>query len=249
MKNIPTIKHKKQIMELAAELNIPGIDIFAIFIYLHNGKFTWISNCPEAAEEYAVTGLYRADITHTKSFRQFNRVIFSEEYIELDPIQSHITKIMAKYDFYRIYCLSRFCSDCSLLLCTNRLNSKEKEPQLFYEKTVTAFENVCCSFIDKSLNIFLEYLPELEKTRFGTDAFFRHNVITNRADPPREILTTSEINVIYWAAQGKTAEETSLLLGLTKHTLETYRKSAIRKLNANNLTHAVYLAQQHGIIV
>ncbi len=249
MDSVPTVKHKEKIMQLSANLDIPGIDLFAVFIYLHNGKFTWVSNFPEAADEYAQTGLYRADILQEKSFRKLNRVIYTEEYAELDPVQSKITKFMADRNFYRIYCLSRFCSDCSLLLCTNRFDEKESNPAEFYNKTVDAFENFSCYFINNAMDIFLEYLPELKKTRFGSDANFRNNVIKNRADPPTEKLSQGEIDVLYWAAQGKTAEETAILLGLTKHTLETYRKRATNKLNAANITHAVYLAQQNQIIV
>ena len=62
-------------------------------------------------------------------------------------------------------------------------------------------------------------------------------------------LYACEIEVLYWAAQGKTSYETSLILGLTQHTVNSYRKNAIFKLEASNVVHAVYKAYFEGIIV
>ena len=62
-------------------------------------------------------------------------------------------------------------------------------------------------------------------------------------------LYACEIEVLYWTAQGKTSYETSLILGLTQHTVNSYRKNAIFKLEANNVVHAVYKAYFEGIIV
>lgn len=251
-KHILTKKYQQQIMTLSKQLgieDIEGIDIFAIFIYLNNGDFALVANSAPATEEYIASGLCRGDISNTKTFREHNRVIFSQEYTELDPVQNQILDIAKKHNFYRVYSLSRFCSDCSLHLCAEQQNQAPANPQEVYAQTVDQFETFCCKFLDNAMNIFIEELPQLAGTRFATDAFYREHVIKKRALPQIKPLSHSEINVLYWAAQGKTAEETSMLLGLTKHTLETYRKRAIKKLGASNLTHAVYLAQQHGIIV
>ena len=99
------------------------------------------------------------------------------------------------------------------------------------------------------MDIYIEYLPALAKSRFANDQRYRHLVLKSRSDPPEVKLTNSEIDVLYWAAQGKTSEETAMILGLTKHTLNTYRKRAIEKLNASNITHAIYLAQLYDLIV
>ena len=48
-------------------------------------------------------------------------------------------------------------------------------------------------------------------------------------------LTNNEKSILYWASNGKTSEETSFILGLTKHTVQTYRKKAIQKLNLEKI--------------
>ena len=62
-------------------------------------------------------------------------------------------------------------------------------------------------------------------------------------------LTNNEKNILYWASNGKTSEETSFILGLTKHTVQTYRKKAIQKLNASNISHSISIARSCNMIV
>lgn len=61
-------------------------------------------------------------------------------------------------------------------------------------------------------------------------------------------LYPSEVEALYWAARGKTAEETAMILKLKENTIATYRKDAIKKLNANNITNAVWIATNIGLI-
>ncbi|HEV2614170.1 MAG TPA: helix-turn-helix transcriptional regulator [Gammaproteobacteria bacterium] len=53
-------------------------------------------------------------------------------------------------------------------------------------------------------------------------------------------LAKKEISCLYWAAQGKSSEETAILLHLSKNTVETYRKRIKTKLNCRNMAHAVH---------
>ena len=39
--SIPSVAYKDRIFEAADSLNIPGVKVFAIFIFLKNGRFTW----------------------------------------------------------------------------------------------------------------------------------------------------------------------------------------------------------------
>lgn len=57
-----------------------------------------------------------------------------------------------------------------------------------------------------------------------------------------------EMEVLYWAAQGKTSWETAMILELKGNTIFTYRKEAIKKLSASNITNAVWLATKIGLV-
>jgi LuxR family transcriptional activator of conjugal transfer of Ti plasmids len=59
---------------------------------------------------------------------------------------------------------------------------------------------------------------------------------------PREALCLA------WAALGKTAIEIADLLGISEHTVRSYLRVAREKLGADNITHAVKLAAEQGLI-
>lgn len=61
-------------------------------------------------------------------------------------------------------------------------------------------------------------------------------------------LTERERQVLYWAAQGKTAGEIGIILGLSESTAATYLRSARYKLNSTSVTQAVYKAERIGLL-
>lgn len=61
-------------------------------------------------------------------------------------------------------------------------------------------------------------------------------------------LTKREREVLYWAAQGKTAIEIGMILSLSESTAATYLRSARYKLNSSSIAQAVYKAQQLGLV-
>ena len=63
-----------------------------------------------------------------------------------------------------------------------------------------------------------------------------------------EPLSLREAEVLRWTAQGKTASDVGMILGLTTRTVNFHISSAIRKLGTSNKTSAVVLATQRGFI-
>ena len=61
-------------------------------------------------------------------------------------------------------------------------------------------------------------------------------------------LTDRERDVLSWAAVGMTVADTAEKLNLSEDTVDTHMRAVIRKLNANNKTHAASLAVYLGII-
>lgn len=61
-------------------------------------------------------------------------------------------------------------------------------------------------------------------------------------------LTKREITVLMDAALGLTMEDTALFLNLSQQTIKFERMRILKKLNASNTTHAVYIATKKGII-
>jgi LuxR family quorum sensing-dependent transcriptional regulator len=61
-------------------------------------------------------------------------------------------------------------------------------------------------------------------------------------------LSAREIESLLWCGRGKTNAQIGATLGLSARTIEHYLASAIRKLEAKNRTHAVYLAAVAGLL-
>jgi LuxR family quorum sensing-dependent transcriptional regulator len=57
------------------------------------------------------------------------------------------------------------------------------------------------------------------------------------------------LEVLTWAARGKSAREIGEILHITKRTVDEHAHNAVRKLGAANRTQAVAIAQRSRIIV
>jgi DNA-binding CsgD family transcriptional regulator len=61
-------------------------------------------------------------------------------------------------------------------------------------------------------------------------------------------LSPRELEVLLWAARGKTYEETASIMNIKFSTVHIYMGKLKLKLNATNITHAVALSYENGII-
>ncbi len=83
-----------------------------------------------------------------------------------------------------------------------------------------------------------ETLPLIETLcvhTFRALAGFKDDPLREPAAP----LTPREREVLQWSAEGKTAEDIGVILGLTRHTVESHHRHIREKLDAINLVHAV----------
>jgi DNA-binding CsgD family transcriptional regulator len=56
---------------------------------------------------------------------------------------------------------------------------------------------------------------------------------------PREKLSAREVECLRWSAAGKSSDEIAIILDISTHTVVSYLKSAMRKLEAVNRMQAV----------
>jgi len=61
-------------------------------------------------------------------------------------------------------------------------------------------------------------------------------------------LTAREAEVLTWVAQGKSAWEVGEILHIAKRTVDEHVRTAVQKLGAVNLTHAVAIALRNRMI-
>jgi LuxR family quorum sensing-dependent transcriptional regulator len=70
-------------------------------------------------------------------------------------------------------------------------------------------------------------------------AFLRLQALSKPCAHEAPLLTVREREVLTWTARGKSAWETSCILGVSSHTVSKQLAAAARKLNASNKTQAV----------
>ncbi|MGV8938127.1 MAG: helix-turn-helix transcriptional regulator [Allorhizobium sp.] len=63
--------------------------------------------------------------------------------------------------------------------------------------------------------------------------------VVQKKDEPYERLSARELECLRWSAAGKSSEEIAIILDISVHTVISYLKSAMRKLNAVNRMQAV----------
>lgn len=62
-------------------------------------------------------------------------------------------------------------------------------------------------------------------------------------------LTPREIEVLTWAAKGKSRWEASVILGICEDTVKTHLENIRNKLGATNTTHAIAIALMNGLLL
>jgi DNA-binding CsgD family transcriptional regulator len=91
--------------------------------------------------------------------------------------------------------------------------------------------------------------PESMELVYGSmqilEGFVRH---AKAADEPAERLSNREIECLRWSAAGKSSEEIAIILGLSAHTVASYLRSAMRKLNSVNRMQAVARAFRYRLL-
>ena len=63
-----------------------------------------------------------------------------------------------------------------------------------------------------------------------------------------EHLTKREIEILKWIADGKTADEISMILGIAHHTITTHKTAMMHKLDVYNAPALVAAAFRRGIL-
>lgn len=94
-------------------------------------------------------------------------------------------------------------------------------------------------------------LSQLEISQLGmlmVHAYALYCRFKNPDGPPVSNLTGRELEVLHWAANGKTSVDIAAILSLSDHTVNTYMNTAMRKLDCVNRTQLVAKAMRLRLI-
>ncbi|WP_417424558.1 helix-turn-helix transcriptional regulator [Hoeflea sp.] len=128
--------------------------------------------------------------------------------------------------------------------------------QLFarHDMTCGVYFPVHGSIGDRAAVAFLGNRAELTHTEMGElgifvlHAYDTYSCLKNKNKNSKNPLTARELEVLHWAANGKTSTEIAAILSLSDHTVNTYMNSAMRKLDCVNRTQLVAKALRLHLI-
>lgn len=242
---IPTIRYKEHISCYAKLLpDKCGFDRFAILIVYNDTKF-WISNTyDDLAIPHDIYQLSQLDLSNLDTYYR-SKDHFFPSFDIVHPIYDLYKDLLQNvYQFYTIYTLVRACHDCHILLFAGSKSNPGdlNNCKITYKQTYKEFENFSIDVLNNTMFSLLLTSQNLRLSRIYNDELFRKNLIHGKYTENFKKLTEQEIICLHWSSLGKTAEETSSILNISPHTVRQHLKDTIAKLNAANVTNAVYKA-------
>jgi DNA-binding CsgD family transcriptional regulator len=76
----------------------------------------------------------------------------------------------------------------------------------------------------------------------------RSNAATALAAGPGEALTRREVEILTWIARGKSNADIAQIVGISPHTVDTYCRRVMAKLDTSSRTTAAVRASQAGLL-
>jgi DNA-binding CsgD family transcriptional regulator len=109
-------------------------------------------------------------------------------------------------------------------------------------------EEPCTEALQRENAELRERIEQLRKLAHGVFASIRKMLEIADGETPPPSLTPRELEVLQWAAQGKTAWEIGKILHITKRTVDEHIQTAVHKLGAANKSQAVAIALSKRMI-
>ena len=248
MKEAPTILsfiYQDRINKLCDNLyRLCHLKYFVCYIVFSNGQTFVLSNMYHMLVAYYTDDWYKqdfnfkrentADVTHYLCDRS---VSITKQFAEI---------LEEKFKIFRAYYIVRNCPECQFIFGAIKDHPFDDYERL-YKTTLNKFEEFCCHFIDNTIDIIKCYNPSYYSSIVLNDLSYRKSIIKSNGRN-NEKLTIREIDCLHWAAHGKSSEETGLILGISKTTVESYRNEIKRKLNSVNIAQAVFEGVKYGYI-
>lgn len=241
---IVSIIHKEQI-EAACQIlpKINGMKHFVCYIVFNNGQTFVLSNIFHMLIPYYVEEYYKQDYS-------FRREITSEvtHYLcnKTETVSANFSDCLeSRFSVYRAFYIVRNSPECQFVFgCI-----PEKKPDNYdeyYKLTLNKFEDFCCDFLEKNLDIIKLYNPLYANSIVLNDKYYRNRLI--KGSSSREKLTAKEIETLHWIAYGKSAEETAIIMSTTPANINFYRNQVKKKLDCANIAQSVFEGVRYGYL-
>lgn len=221
-----------------------NMEYFVCYIIFNNNQKFVLSNM------FHMLIPYYCDKLYTEDFSCSDKIISGNDYYLCNQVDSVSKNLQAqlenRFSIHRGYYTIKRCPECIFIFGAIK-STKIDDSEIFYKKTHVNFNNFCVYFLDEFEELIKFNNPAYKNAIVLNDKHYRKNIIVNNKNNFK-MLTKREVDILFWAAQGKTSNETSIILGISQSTVDDYRKSAINKLDCSNITHTVFEAVKLGYL-
>lgn len=236
---IASIGYKKQIDQFCLKLKEhTGLDYFVAYIVFNNGEKFVLSNIYHILKPYYQESYYQKDF----SIRE--NVIQNKDFYLCDQLPSVSTDFASilenRFSVFRVFYTIRRSLECTLVFGGAMMRQCSDTLQ-FYEHSKEDFNQFCLTFMRSALPIIKLHNPQYHRALLFNDENYLKNVILNRTCK-KVSLSNREVECLIWAANGKTSEDTALILNVSVDTVNHHRRSVLSKLSCKTLTQAIYKA-------
>lgn len=245
MLKIPSHIYKKEITKLCLPLkHIGNVTGFVSYVIFNDGHSFVLSNLDTAfLEMYWHEGLNKQDRSTDLSYfsPQKKMYLCDDTKTVGDDLKSNLE---SKFKQHRTFYMTRSAPECRFVFGALHGHAVE-QPDRLYESIKDDFQSFCINFIDETIPLIKEHHPDYSRSFILNDKAYRHSAL-NMSVHQNNHLTEREAECLYWAAQGKSSEETAIIMSISRYTVEDFRKSIKRKLNCTTLVQAIYESIKHG---
>lgn len=247
---IDTIRFESQIRDATHDLRVKlSVEYLSCCLVLPNGEQFIFSNNPGGIViPYYEYDLKRIDNTFTNRFDNVSKCGYflpselpKKQFGELfENVLLDIYSVTNVIGFHRSY--QGFKLTAVLGRCENNTNLKTTTAWL------QGFYNYVFRFFNVILPLYAVNNPALKYSMFYQNENFRLRFIAGELKDTAPVLKERELQCLYWARAGKTAEETAMILKLGKSTVRRYLESVREKFDVGSIPEAIVLAIQQKLI-
>ncbi len=247
---IDTIRFENQISHATNDIQVVlNVDYLSCCLVLPNGEQFIFSNNPGGVViPYYEHDLSRIDNTFTNNFKNISSSRYflpsdlpRKQFGELfENVLQEIYSVTNIIGFHRSYCGFKLTT----ILGRSENNTNLRVTPVWLQ----GFYRYVLGFFDKVLPLYVVGKPALKYSAFYQNETFRRRFIGGELKDAAPVLKERELQCLYWARMGKTAEETAIILNLGKSTVRRYLESVREKFDVGSIPEAMVLAIQQKLI-
>jgi len=243
---IPSLVYKPVIEQICAPLcAISEIRYFVLYVIFNDGqKFVLSSTPSDFLSLYWHEKFFKYDHSTELSLFSKEGYYLCNENPGAEAI--FVETLESQYSMYRTFYMMRECPECRFIFGALH-DHQVADPVNFYKASKNKFEDFCIDFVDKTIELIKLYNPSYNRSIILNDKLYRKSIIKMDYQFMQQ-LTEREVQCLYWAAHGKSSDETAIILKIKKGTVEDHRKNIKRKLNCSTMAHAIYEGVKRGYI-